>query len=93
MANTANLFAEKGKPITLVILADTAKSYFPIHNNVRIIQLPLTFGIMKKGNMISRKIKMLRDIQTLKRTLALRRPPRQIEAQFQRLRRLCQRRC
>jgi glycosyltransferase involved in cell wall biosynthesis len=67
MANTANLFAEKGEQITLIILADTAESYFPIHQNVRIIQLPLTFGITPKGNMITRKIKMLRDIQTLRR--------------------------
>jgi glycosyltransferase involved in cell wall biosynthesis len=69
MVNTANLFAEKGNPITLVILADTAESYYPINNKIRVIQLPLTFGIMKKGNMISRKIKMLRDIRTLKKTL------------------------
>ncbi len=69
MVNTANLFAEKGNPITLLILAETAESYYPINNRIRIIQLPLTFGIMKKGNMISRKIKMLRDIRTLKRTL------------------------
>ena len=45
MANTANLFAEKGEQITLVLLADTAKSVYPLHENIRVIQLPLTFGI------------------------------------------------
>lgn len=69
MVNTVNLFAEKGEQITLIILADTAQSFYPFHENVRIIQLPLNFGITPKGNMISRKIKMLRDIQTLRRTL------------------------
>ena len=69
MANTATLFAEKGEKITLVILADTAESYYPINNKIRIIQLPLHFGITPKGNMISRKIKMLYDIRTLRRTL------------------------
>lgn len=69
MANTASLFAEKGEQITLVILADTAESFYPFHDKVRIIQLPLNFGITPKGNMISRKIKMLRDIRTLRRTL------------------------
>jgi len=69
MANTANLFAEKGEQITLIILADTAESFYPFHEKVRIIQLPLNFGITPKGNMISRKIKMLRDIRTLRRTL------------------------
>ena len=69
MANTANLFAKKGEQITLIILADTAESFFPFHEKVRILQLPLNFGITPKGNMISRKIKMLRDIRTLRRTL------------------------
>lgn len=69
MANTASLFAEKGEKITLIILADTAASYFPIHKDIRVIQLPLTFGIMKGGNMLTRKIKMLKDIQSLKKTL------------------------
>ena len=69
MANTANLFAEKSESITLVLLTDTAKSVYPLHKNIRIIQLPLTFGITEEGNIISRKIKMLADIRTLRKTL------------------------
>jgi glycosyltransferase involved in cell wall biosynthesis len=69
MANTANLFAEKGEQITLVLLADSAKSVYPLHKNIRVIQLPLTFGITQEGNIISRKIKMLADIRTLRKTL------------------------
>ena len=52
-----------------MILADTADSFFPLHKNIHIIQRPLSFGITPKGNMVSRKIKMLRDILTLKKLL------------------------
>ncbi len=52
-----------------MILADTADSSFPLHKSIRVIQLPLTFGITQKGNIISRKIKMLADIRTLRKTL------------------------
>jgi glycosyltransferase involved in cell wall biosynthesis len=52
-----------------VLLADTAKSVYPLHKNIRIIQLPLTFGITQEGNIISRKIKMLADIRTLRKTM------------------------
>jgi glycosyltransferase involved in cell wall biosynthesis len=69
VAYTANLFAEKGKQVTLVILAETAESFFTLHEKVRIIQLPLNFGITPKGNMITRKIKMLGDLKKLRRTL------------------------
>jgi len=69
VVNTANLFAKKGEQITLIILADTAESFYPFHEKVRILRLPLNFGITAKGNMISRKIKMFRDIRTLRRTL------------------------
>ncbi len=53
----------------MIILAESADSFFPIHEKVKIIRLPLHFGITKKGNMISRKIKMLLDLRTLKKTL------------------------
>ena len=53
----------------MVILAETSDSSFPLHKNIRVIQLPLTFGITQEGNIISRKIKMLADIRTLRKTL------------------------
>jgi glycosyltransferase involved in cell wall biosynthesis len=66
---TANLFAEKGIQTTLVILGDTAKSFYPIDKKVRVIQKNADFGITQKGNIISRKIKMLRDLITLREVL------------------------
>jgi glycosyltransferase involved in cell wall biosynthesis len=67
--STANLFAEKGIQTTLVILGDTAKSFYPINKKVRVIQKKADFGITQKGNIISRKIKMLRDLITLRKVL------------------------
>ncbi len=66
---TANLFAEKGIQTTLVILGDTAESFYPIDKKVHVIQKNADFGITQKGNPISRKIKMLRDLLALKKIL------------------------
>jgi glycosyltransferase involved in cell wall biosynthesis len=66
---TTNLFAEKGIQTTLVIFGDTAESFYPISKNVRVIQKPVNFGITEKGNTITRKIKMLRDLLALKKIL------------------------
>jgi amylovoran biosynthesis glycosyltransferase AmsD len=66
---TANLFAEKGIQTTLIILGDTAESFYPIHKKVHVIQKNADFGITEKGNIVSRKIKMLRDLITLRKIL------------------------
>jgi glycosyltransferase involved in cell wall biosynthesis len=66
---TANLFAEKGIQTTLVILGDTAESFYPINKKVHVIQKNADFGITQKGNIISRKIKMLRDLLTLRKVI------------------------
>lgn len=67
--NTANLFASKGHMVTLAILDETDKSFYPLEPRVKIIQQPLSFGITEEGNVISRKIKLLSDILTLRRLL------------------------
>jgi glycosyltransferase involved in cell wall biosynthesis len=66
---TANLFAEKGIQTTLVILGDTAESFYPINKKVYVIQKNADFGITQKGNTITRKIKMLRDLLTLRKLI------------------------
>ncbi|HUM96645.1 MAG TPA: glycosyltransferase family 4 protein [Chitinophagaceae bacterium] len=65
----ANLFTEKGNKVTLLIIGNTSETFYPIHNKVNIILKPYHFGIADKGNMISRKIKMLSDIRGLKKIL------------------------
>lgn len=69
IVNTANLFASKGHKVTLIILDETNKSFYPIDQEVKIIQQPLSFGITKEGNVISRKIKLLSDVLKLRRLL------------------------
>ncbi|HEX4876592.1 MAG TPA: glycosyltransferase family 4 protein [Chitinophagaceae bacterium] len=67
--NTATLFARKGNQVTLIILDETDKSFYPIDPSIKIIQVPLSFGITKEGNIITRKMKLLTDVLKLKRIL------------------------
>lgn len=69
VVNTANLFAEKGNKVSLIILDETDKSFYPIHATIQIIQQPLSFGITTEGNVISRKIKLLSDVLKLNRII------------------------
>ncbi len=67
--NTANLFASKSHLVTLIILDETVESFYPIDPAIIIIQQPLSFGITAKGNIISRKIRLLADVLKLRRLL------------------------
>lgn len=69
VVNTANLFAENDQQVTLVILDETAAGFYPINKKIKIIQQPLSFGITKEGNVISRKIKLLSDVLKLRKIL------------------------
>ena len=69
VVTTANLFAEKGLKVTLLILDETAESYYPVHKSITIIQVPLNFGITRKGNKLTRKIKLYSDIRRLRKIL------------------------
>ncbi|MCX6319494.1 MAG: glycosyltransferase family 4 protein [Bacteroidetes bacterium] len=69
VVNTAGLFAEKGHRVTLLILDETKDSFYPLHPEVELVQLPLSFGITQEGNVITRKIKLLSDVLKLRRTL------------------------
>jgi glycosyltransferase involved in cell wall biosynthesis len=65
VVNTANLFASNGQQVTLVVLDETNNSFYPIHAAVKVVQHPLSFGITREGNVITRKIKWLRDVLKL----------------------------
>ena len=69
VVNTANLFAEHGHTVTLIILDSTKESFYPVDRLVHCVNHPLTFGITTDGNKLSRKIKLLNDIFTLKKLL------------------------
>lgn len=69
MVDAANLFAGKGLRVTLILLAPTAGSFYPIKPNVTIIQRDIDFGITEKGNPVSRKIKMISNLAALKKII------------------------
>jgi glycosyltransferase involved in cell wall biosynthesis len=69
IVNTASLFAGNNHPVTLLILDESDKSFYPIHPSVNVQQYPLVFGMTSKGNKLSRKIQFLRDIKKLKAVL------------------------
>lgn len=69
IVNTARLFTENGNRVTLVVLDETKDSFYPIHNSVDVIQQPLSFGITREGNPVTRKIRLLSDVLKLRRIL------------------------
>lgn len=71
VVNTANLFISKNNTVTLLILDETDRSFYPIDSSVTILRQPLSFGITKEGNVISRKLRMLSDVLKLRKRLRL----------------------
>lgn len=69
VVNTAALFAQKGHAVTILVLDDTKDSFYPLPENVRLEQQPLSFGITPEGNVITRKIKLLSDVLKLRRII------------------------
>ncbi len=82
VAQTINLLSENGNQVTLIVLDKSPSSFFPIHQNIQIINIPSNFGITTKGNIISRKLKMLTDIQKLKKILLLLSPSAIIGSEY-----------
>jgi amylovoran biosynthesis glycosyltransferase AmsD len=69
VANTSALLADEGYPISLLILDETAESFYPLHKDISVLQKPLFFDITDKGNWVTRKFAFLNDLTVLKRTL------------------------
>ncbi len=69
VVNTAGLFAANGHAVTLLILDETAESFYPVPAAVQVKQLGLSFGITKQGNILSRKIRLLSDVLKLRKAL------------------------
>ncbi len=69
IVNTSRLFTEKGHKVTLLVSDETADSFYPLHPDVNIEQHPLSFGITKEGNVITRKIRLLSDVLKLRKIL------------------------
>ncbi len=82
VTTTVNLFAGKGHKVTLLILDHTNETYYPVNSKVSVVQIPVTFGISEKGNAISRKLDMWRDIKKLKNILLQIKPDHLISTEY-----------
>src|ERR1044072_3206634 len=83
VVTTANLFAEKGHPVHVLILDNSDEIFYPLHPAVKVIHRELHFGITEKGNFLTRKIDFLRHISQLKQLIQQIRPQVVIASEYQ----------
>ena len=69
VANTANLFVENDRKVCLLILDVNKQSFYSLDPRMEILQHPLSFGITPDGNIITRKLKLLSDVLSLRKIL------------------------
>ena len=69
LVNTANLFCSKGQRVTIVILAPTGQSFYPVNPSIKLENQDLHFGITESGSVISRKIHFIQHIHALRKIL------------------------
>lgn len=69
IVNLANLFVEQGYAVTLGLLDETKNSFYPVHQDVQVVQEPLLFGMTESGNPLTRKLSLLGDIKRLKKRI------------------------
>jgi glycosyltransferase involved in cell wall biosynthesis len=69
IVNLANLFSSAGNKVSILILDETDKLFFPLNNSVSIYNDNLNFGITNKGNKLTRKMGFFNHLRILKRKL------------------------
>lgn len=69
VVNCANLFHSRGHRVTVLVLDQTAVSFYPLTSGIEVVQAPLFFGIALPGNAVTRKVALIRDIIRLRRLL------------------------
>jgi amylovoran biosynthesis glycosyltransferase AmsD len=69
VVHTASLLQSNGHRVTLLVLDETAESFFPVSESIHLVQLPLHFGLTEKGNVVTRKLALLRHVRELAATL------------------------
>ncbi|MFL5787232.1 MAG: glycosyltransferase family 4 protein [Flavisolibacter sp.] len=67
--NAAHLLLQKGYKVTIVILDITDASFYPMDERITVIQRPYLFGIDKRGNFITRKMDLIREIFQLRKLI------------------------
>jgi glycosyltransferase involved in cell wall biosynthesis len=69
IVNLSDLFITKGQRVTLLILDETSEHFYQLHPSIQLIRQPFSFGITKKGNVITRKLTLFSDLLKLRRLL------------------------
>ncbi len=82
MVALANLFVQKGNKVTLLILDETNKIFYPLDPAVQVVQQHLSFGIGGSGNTFTKKVRLIRDIKKLKRLIAELKPTHIIATEY-----------
>ena len=54
VSQTANLLSSKGHNVSIVILDETDRIFFPVDPSIQIFSAPLHFGNVEKGNVLTR---------------------------------------
>jgi glycosyltransferase involved in cell wall biosynthesis len=67
--NAAHLFIERGHKVSVIILDETDKSFYPIDDRIQIIHKQYYFGIGQKGNVLTRKWQLLKNTIGLRRLI------------------------
>lgn len=65
----ANLLDREGHKITLLILDETDKVFFPLNEEIETVREPLFFGITSKGNKLTRKAAFVKNTLQLRKLL------------------------
>ena len=65
----ANALAGTGHQVSLLVVAASAKSFYPVHNGIQRSFIPVSFGIGKTGNKITRKLAFIEGVRTLCRAI------------------------
>jgi glycosyltransferase involved in cell wall biosynthesis len=69
IANTANLLQSKGHVVSILVLDETASSFYPLHDALQVVQRDLNFGLTSRGNVLTRKIAFGSHVRQLKKLL------------------------
>ena len=82
VSNTANLFHSHGHKVTLLILDESAETFYPIAPGIQVYHLPVSFGITAAGNPFSRKLRFLTDVLKLRKALKAMHPTLAIATEY-----------
>lgn len=69
VVHTAALLQSKGHRVSLLVLDETAESFFPVSESIELAQLRLHFGLTDSGNVLTRKAALLAHVRRLKKEL------------------------